>query len=229
MKSWRPDWSRCIDPTVPDVPYRDPAQVNLAELRVRSSPKRTAAADGEWPAWFGERPRRLPPWFARWKNPPGLSGGGLRPGDEADRRMAATASDYLRELVRVKSIAAYCLLDNWSRIARICRLRILGRAGRVSCGDDPIPPPLRCDSCPAYIHAALPHGESSRRQFRGFSHTMAFNVAGWRPPWCDRRVEHKPAHRGAGGCCPWREDVALRVHSVGRSLRGWKPSLYLRL
>jgi hypothetical protein len=55
--------------------------------------------------------------------------------------------------------------------------------------------------CPAYIHPALPHGESVRDEnFRGFSHTMAYNVAGWPGVGSPLRpIEHRPADRRASG------------------------------
>jgi len=67
--------------------------------------------------------------------------------------------------------------------------------------------------CPAYAKAGLRHGESiTDENFRGFRHTMAFNVAGW------------PAAVLRGGTSsngmpvavqvaapPWREDVVLAV------------------
>ena len=67
--------------------------------------------------------------------------------------------------------------------------------------------------CPAYSKAGLRHGESViDENFRGFRHTMAFNVAGW------------PAAVVRGGtsasglpiavqvaAAPWREDIVLAV------------------
>jgi len=131
-----------IDPTVPDVPYRDPAQVNLAELRVGVlSPitERGRRMRGGR-AWFGERRGACLRGSLRGRIPPGLSGGGLRPGDELNRSgMAATGlRDYLRELGSSEVhplLTAW--LDNWSRIARIWPAwRILGRAGRRIVRDD---------------------------------------------------------------------------------------------
>lgn len=59
-----------IDATVPDVPCRDPAQANLAELRVAFfTDNGIAAADGEVAGVVRERLGLLPPWFARWRNP----------------------------------------------------------------------------------------------------------------------------------------------------------------
>jgi amidase len=81
--------------------------------------------------------------------------------------------------------------------------------------------------CPAYIHPALPHGESIRDEnFRGFSHTMAFNVAGW-PGVVVRCGESRTglpiAVQVAAG--PWREDIALRVALwLELAMGGWRPA-----
>ena len=80
--------------------------------------------------------------------------------------------------------------------------------------------------CPAYTQTALPHGASTADEnFRGFSHTMAYNLTGW------------PAGVVRGGASakglpiavqvvarPYREDIvlaaALRLESA---FGGWKP------
>jgi len=55
---------------------------------------------------------RLPPWFARWKNPAGLLAAGY---DLEMKLIGPDGGDGLRTIcvnwVRVKSSAAYCLLD----------------------------------------------------------------------------------------------------------------------
>jgi amidase len=81
--------------------------------------------------------------------------------------------------------------------------------------------------CPAYTHAALPHGESIRDEnFRGFSHTMAFNMAGW-PAAVVRGGESADGLPIAVqvAAAPWREDIALRVAEVlEEAMGGWKPA-----
>ncbi len=79
--------------------------------------------------------------------------------------------------------------------------------------------------CPAYIHAALPHGTSTlEEKFRGFSHTMAYNVAGL--PGAVVRVGEVSglpiaAQIVAG---PGREDIALAIAGfLEQALGGWKP------
>ena len=79
--------------------------------------------------------------------------------------------------------------------------------------------------CPAYIHTALLHGTSIEHgNFRGFSHTMAYNVAGW-PAAVVRCGEDAAGLPIAAQVAarPWREDVALAVAGVLESaLGGWK-------
>jgi amidase len=80
---------------------------------------------------------------------------------------------------------------------------------------------------PAYTQPALPHGASVRDEnFRGFSHTMAYNVAGW-PAAVVRCGE------SAGGlpiavqvvAGPWREDRVLAVASaLEQAFGGWKAT-----
>ena len=66
---------------------------------------------------------------------------------------------------------------------------------------------------PAYTQPACRHGASIREEnFRGFSHTMAYNVAGWPAAVvrCGESVEGLPiAVQVAAG--PWREDRVLAV------------------
>src|SRR5260370_28605783 len=77
--------------------------------------------------------------------------------------------------------------------------------------------------CPVYIQAALPHGASTQEEnFRGFSHTMAYNVAGW--PAAVVRCGASASGLPIGVqivAAPWREDIALAVGArVERAFRG---------
>jgi amidase len=79
--------------------------------------------------------------------------------------------------------------------------------------------------CPAYTHPAVKHGASvADENFRGFSHTMAYNLAGL-PAAVIRCGE------SAGGlpiavqvvARHWREDVALAVAArLEREFGGWR-------
>jgi amidase len=79
--------------------------------------------------------------------------------------------------------------------------------------------------CPAYTEAALPHGTSIEdANFRAFRHTMAYNMTGW-PAAVVR------CGRAAGGlpiavqivAHPFREDVALAVAArLEEAFGGWQ-------
>ena len=79
--------------------------------------------------------------------------------------------------------------------------------------------------CPAYTQPALPHGASIRDEnFRGFSHTMAYNVAGWPAAVapCGESAEGLPIAVQVVAA-PWREDIVLAVAAaLEQSFGGWK-------
>ena len=218
-----------IDPTVPDVPYRDPAQARLNRITsggsspITDSPRRMERS----PAWFGDaaaalasvvcsveesRPACLAAAYDLEMKLIGPDGGdGLR--------------DYLREL---GSSEVHPLLTAWLDKLEPYRTDLAGLA-RYWAELDAYRAEMtrflrRYDVilCPAYIHAALPHGESVRDDnFRGFSHTMAFNVAGW-PGAVVRCGESGTGlpDRGAGSGCPVARRCRLaRGALAGRSLR----------
>jgi amidase len=78
---------------------------------------------------------------------------------------------------------------------------------------------------PAYTQPALPHGASIRDgNFRGFSHTMAYNVAGWPAAVvrCGESAEGLPIAVQVMAA-PWREDIVLAVAAaLERGFGGWK-------
>ena len=222
-----------IDPTVPDVPYRDPYQVALSQLRVAvftdngltaadeevSRVVRAAAANMASAVRSVEedRPSCLEAAYdleMEWIGPDG--GDGLR--------------EYLREL---GSTEVHPLLTGWLDKLEPYRTDLAGFA-RYWAGLDAYRAEMtrflrRFDAilCPAYIHPALPHGESIRDEnFRGFSHTMAFNVAGWPAAVvrCGESGTGLPISvQIAAG--PWREDIVLRLAlRLEEAFEGWKPS-----
>jgi amidase len=80
--------------------------------------------------------------------------------------------------------------------------------------------------CPAYTHATLSHGTSIRDEnFRGFSHTMAYNLAGLPAAVvrCGESAAGLPIAVQVAARA-WREDVALAVAGrLEREFGGWKP------
>jgi amidase len=81
--------------------------------------------------------------------------------------------------------------------------------------------------CPVYPQAALPHGTSTEQEnFRGFSHTMAYNLAGL--PGAVVRCGETPAGlplavQVVARC--WREDIALAVAGrLEEAFGGWQAA-----
>jgi amidase len=88
---------------------------------------------------------------------------------------------------------------------------------------------LRYDAivCPVYSQPALAHGVSTRdANFRGFSYTMAYNLAGL--PGAVVRCGESSAGLPVAVqivARPWREDVALAIAArLEEALGGWKSS-----
>jgi amidase len=79
--------------------------------------------------------------------------------------------------------------------------------------------------CPAYTQPALLHGTSTLDEnFRGFSHTMAYNLTGW-PGAVVRCGESESGLPIAVQIVahPWREDIALAVAGwLEEMFGGWK-------
>jgi amidase len=80
---------------------------------------------------------------------------------------------------------------------------------------------------PAYTQPALPHGASILDEnFRGFSHTMAYNVAGWPAAVvrCGESADGLPIAVQVVAA-PWREDIALAVAAaLEQAFGGWRAS-----
>ena len=202
------------DHTVVDAPFRDPALIDPRQLRVAFyTDNGIAAADAEVTRVVRAAAAELRAEEAR---PACLA-------DVYDLEMkliGADGGDGLRGYVRdLGSASVHPLLTGWLDKLERYRTDLPGfqrywdewfafRAAmcRFFAHYDAI-------VCPAYIHAALPHGASiAEENFVGFSHTMAYNVTGW-PAAVVR------CGAAAGGlpiavqvvAHPWREDVALRV------------------
>jgi amidase len=222
-----------IDPTVPDVPFRDPQHVMLKELRVAFyTDNGFAAADGEVSGVVRAAAAALT--------------AAVRSVEESHPACLAAAYDlemkligpdggdglraYLRQLGSNK---VHPLLTGWLDKLETYRTDLAGLSrywSELDAYRDEMTRFLRHYDvilCPAYIHAALPHGESIRDDnFRGFSHTMAFNVAGW-PGVVVRCGESRTGLPIAVQvvAAPWREDIALRVAQLlEEAFGGWKPS-----
>jgi amidase len=221
------------DPTVPEVPYRDPLEVSLNQLRVTvftdngfvtadaevsSVVKAAAVALASAVRSVEEsRPACLAAAYdleMKFIGPDG--GAGLRASlqELGSSRVHSLLTAWLEKLEPYRTDLAgfsryWAELDAY----RAEMARFLRRYDVIL--------------CPAYIHAALPHGESVLDEhFRGFSYTMAFNVAGWPGAVvrCGETSAGLPiAVQIAAG--PWREDIVLRVALwLEEAFGGWKPS-----
>ena len=215
------------------MPFREPDGVNLAELRVAFyTDNGFSAADNEVSAVVRAaagavapavravteaRPACLPAAYDLEMKLIGPDGGdGLRA--------------YLRD---IGSTEVHPLLTGWLEKLGPYRTDLAG-LGRYWSELDAYRAEMtaflrRYDAilCPAYIHPALPHGESVRDEnFRGFSHTMAFNVAGW--PGAVVRCGDSNAGLPIAVqvvAAPWREDIVLRVALLlEEAMGGWKPA-----
>jgi amidase len=222
-----------IDPTVPDVPYRDPQEVTLADLRVAVyTDNGFAAADAEVSAVVVAAA--------------GALAGEVRLEDEARPACLAAAydlemkligpdgGDSLRTYLRdIGSTEVHSLLTGWLDKLEPYRTDLAGLArywAELDAYRAEMTRFLRSYDvivCPAYSHPALPHNDSIRDDnFRGFSHTMAFNVAGW-PAAVVRCGESSTGLPIAVqvAAAPWREDIALRVALwLEDRFGGWKPA-----
>jgi len=222
-----------IDPTVPHVPFREPENVNLPDLRVAFyTDNGFAAADEEVAAVVRVAARAVEPVMR--------SVGEARPGclpaayDLEMKFIGPDGGDGLRAYLRdIGSTEVHPLLTGWLDKLEAYRTDLAGLAGYWAELDAYRAEMMRflrdfdVILCPAYIHPALPHGESIRDEnFRGFSHTMAFNVAGWPGVVvrCGASSSGLPIAVQVVAA-PWREDIALRVALwLEQAMGGWRPS-----
>jgi amidase len=217
----------------PDIPFADPSRVELHKLRVAFyTDNGFAAADAE----VSQVVRNTAASLAR----EGLRVDEARPGCLADaydlemKILGADGGDSLWQyLADLGSSEVHPLLRSWLEKLEPYRVDLAGFQRYWAEWDA-----YRAEMsaffqnydvilCPVYTQPALLHGTSTLDQnFRGFSHTMAFNVTGWPAAVvrCGESASGLPigvqivAH-------PFREDVALAVTSrLEEMFGGWKPS-----
>ena len=216
------------DSSVVDMPFRDPARVELGKLRVAFyTDNGFAAADSEVTGVVRAAARAL---AAKEDRPACLE----QAYDLEMKLIGADGGDGLREYLKEQgSMQAHPLLTGWLDKLERYRTSVAGFAGywaewdayRAAMGAFL----RRYDVivCPVYTHAALPHGASTLEEnFFGFSHTMAYNVAGWPAAVvrCGTSTEGLPIGVQVVAA-PWREDIALAV--AGRlesEFGGWKAA-----
>ena len=219
------------DATVVDMPLHDPARVDLGKLRVAFyTDNGFAAADGEVAEVVRGAARALSAEVAVLEEdrPDCLE----QAYDLEMKLIGADGGDGLREYLQgLGSTQTHPLLGGWLEKLEPYRTSVAGFAAYWA-EWDAYRAAMRAFLrrydvlvCPVYTHAALPHGTSTLDEnFRGFSHTMAYNVAGWPAAVvrCGESAEGLPIGVQVVAA-PWREDLALAVAArLERELGGWK-------
>ncbi|MCX6632815.1 MAG: amidase [Candidatus Solibacter sp.] len=219
------------DASVIDMPFQDPARIELCQLRIAfHTDNGYAPADTEVAAVVRAAARALAAEVAVMEEdrPACLPQAyGLEM-----KLLGADGGDGLREYLQtLGSTQVHPLLTAWLDKLEAYRTSVTGFAAywaewdayRAAMGAFL----RRFDVmlCPVYIHAALPHGASTGdANFHGFSHTMAYNVAGWPAAVvrCGASADGLPVGVQIVAA-PWREDIALAVAArLEREFGGWK-------
>ena len=219
------------DTSVVDMPFADPAQIDTAGLRIAFyTDNGFAPADAEVARVVRAAARAV---NAAEDRPECLAGAY----DLEMKLLGADGGDGLRDYLRdIGSHEVHWLLTAWLEKLEIYRTGLGGFAAYWAEWDSyraGIAAFLgRYDVilCPVYTQPALPLGTSTLDEnFRGFSHTMAYNVAGL--PGAVVRCG-----TSSGGlpiavqivAAPWREDLALAVAlRLEEEFGGWSESSVL--
>jgi amidase len=214
----RPDG---VDHTALDIPYRDPAEVRLRDLRVAFfTDNGIVRAGTETVATVRAAADALSKQTARVeeRRPPCIE----RSYDLEMMMIGPDGGDGLRQFLRdLGSTQTHRLLDEWLAKLEPYRTTLSGfsaywdtlhqfRAGvyRFLQNYDAI-------LSPVYPHPALPHGASTLEEnFRGFSYTMTHNLTGWPAAVvrCGESLDGLPICVQIAAP-PWREDIALALAS----------------
>lgn len=221
------------DQTVIGMPFGDPAQVRMKDLRIAFfTDNGFVLAEPETVAVVRQAAASLEKEVHRIeeRRPPGVE-----ESYELEMRMIGPdGGDGLRAyLADIGSTRTHPLLDGWLRKLEPYRTTIDGfaeywaaldrfRARMFAFLED-------YDAILSQVcaQAALPHGSSiEERTFQGFSYTMTHNLTGW--PAAVVRCGQTAAGLPIGvqiAAGPWREDVALRIAAqLESACGGWRPS-----
>jgi amidase len=219
------------DASVAECPYRDPANVDLSRLRVAFY-----ADDGFAPVSAdvtrvvrAAAAALAPEVEALEENRPACLANAY---DLEMKLIGADGGDGLREyLESLGSTRVHPLLTGWLGKLEPYRVNLAGFARYWAEWDEYRAAMLAflesydAILCPVYTQAALPHGASILDEnFRGFSYTMAYNVAGWPAAVvrCGESTQGLPIGVQVAAA-PWREDIALAVAGrLEEALGGWK-------
>ncbi len=215
------------DRTVVPMPYGNPLQVNLSDLRIALfTDNGILAPDPATDRTVRAAARAL---NARECRPPSIE----RVYDLEMGYLAPDGADGLRAFIAsIGSDRVHPLLEGWLRKHEPYRTDL---AGFAACWAE-------LDAFRAAMHAwlndwdavispvaafpALPHGESVRADiFPGFSYTMVHNLTGW--PAAVVRCGQTPEGLPIGvqiAAAPWREDIVLGIAlQLEKELGGWQP------
>ena len=202
------------DQTCVSMPVRDPGEVDVRKLRVAFYTDNGIAAAGP------EVARVVRTAAARlnaFEDRPGC----LDQAYELEMKfLGPDGGDGLwRYLEAIGSTSVHPLLAGWLEKLRPYRTDVAGFAGywaeldRFRAGMFAFLQRYDAIVCPVYPQPALPLGASIEDEnFRGFSHTMAYNLTGW-PAAVVRCGESESGLPIAVQvvAAPWREDLALAV------------------
>jgi amidase len=219
------------DPTAVGMPVLDPAAVKLRSLRAAFyTDNGFAAAQPEVAGVVRAAARSLAAETACMDE--------TRPAclaaayDIEMKLLGPDGGDSLRHyLAEVGSTRAHPLLTGWLDKLEPYRTDLAGLQGYWAEWDA-----YRAGMCaflgrydvilaPAYTQPALLHGASILDEnFRGFSHTMAYNGAGWPAAVvrCGESADGLPIAVQVAAA-PWREDIVLAVAgAIEQAFGGWK-------
>ncbi len=200
-----------VDYTSPDMPMGDPRHVDLPALRI-------AVFAGDCDQEVAEVVRAAARQWDRVEESTPVC---LEDAWELEMKLlGADGGDGLRAyLAEIGSATVHPLLTSWLDKLEAYRTDVAGLARywgewdayRAAMAEFA----RRFDAllCPAYSHAGLRHGESVRDEnFRGFRHTMAFNVAGWPAAVVRGGTSREGLPIAVQVAAPqWREDIVLAV------------------
>ncbi len=221
------------DQTVVGMPFRDPKEVRLEDLRIAffidngiapCEPELRDIVQNAVRAIATEArsvEERRPPEIdqsydleMRWIGPDG--GDGLRAFASAlgSSHIHPLLDGWLQKFARCKTTLSG-FADFWADLDRF-------RAAMFAFIQD-----YDAILSPVCAHAALPHGDSIEDStFRGFSYTMTHNLTGW--PAAVVRCGQTSAGLPVGiqiAAHPWREDIALRLaEGIEARCGGWSAS-----
>jgi amidase len=213
------------DHTVVSMPYGDPGAVDINRLRIAFfADNGIAAPDAETEAVVRCAAQAL---GAEERRPPGIE----RSYDLEMQFLGPDGGDGVREFLRaIGSDRTHPLLDGW--LAKLeCYRTSAGGFARYWSELDGFRAGLHAfrreyDAIlsPVAAHAALPHGASVEEgNFRGFSYTMTWNLAGWPAAVvrCGADVSGMPVAVQVTAA-PWRDDIVLAVtRRLEEAFGGW--------